>query len=163
VKLWRLVVPWALLAPSAFAACTFDTNLVPFPPVSEATVDDPAIPAPEIESVNVTRGAGGGATCDQLGFVTLTLRWPRGNRLDLDKLGFEYRVLEGQAPEGLVPAGVVTAPGVSGRRVEHVLAWQDADAIRTQRIELKLEVRAVSAGGRRGQPLVVPVYGSPGR
>jgi len=163
VKLWLLALPWALLAQHAVAACVFDTNLAPRQGAPAALVDDPGLPAPEIESLDITRGASGGATCDRLGFVTLGLRWPRGTRLDVGDLGFEYRLAAGQAPPGLVPAGVVAGPAGNGRKFEHVLAWNDDDEVRSQRLELSLEVRAVAPDGRRGQPLVVRIYAPAGR
>src|SRR5690606_40932227 len=59
--------------------------------------DDPSLPAPELESLDVTRGLNGGASCDQMGFMSVKLRWPRGSRFDLNEIGFEYRLVQGSA------------------------------------------------------------------
>lgn len=161
VKLWCLVLLCALPAQQAAAACVFTSNLSPFRASATALVDDQALPAPEVESVSVTRGTGGGASCDQMGFVSVKLRWPRGSDYDLDEVGFEYRVVQGQAPEGLLPAGLVSAPA-SGRKAEHLFTWDDVLPGRQQAMHLQLEVRAVTPDSRRGPPAMLRVDASPG-
>ncbi len=145
----------------AMAACAFDTNLAPFKTSTSQRVDSSDLPAPEIEEVNFTRGLAGGAVCDQLGFLTIKMRWPRGSRYDLEELGFEYSVVRGEAPEGLIPDGTVTVPGHRGRRVEHQLTWDDGRPGEQQAMRLLLEVRAVTANGLRGAPAQVRVGGAP--
>ena len=97
----------------------------------------------------MARGTGGGAACDGLGFVSVKLKWPRGSDHELDQIGFEYRLVQGSLPEGVVPAGVVAAP-VNGRRSEHLFTWQDQEPARQQPIHALLEVRAVTGDGHRG-------------
>jgi len=160
VKLLYLILLCALPA-QGFAACAFDTNLAPFKVASSQAVDTADIPAPELEDVSFTRGISGGAVCDQLGFLTIKLRWPRGSRYDLEEIGFEYRVVGGEPPEGLLPAGPVMAAGVKGRRTEHQLTWNDGRPGEQEPLRLLLEVRAVTADGWRGQPAQVRVGGVP--
>ncbi len=100
----------------------------------------------------MARGTGGGAACDGLGFVSVKLKWPRGSDHDLGQVGFEYRLVQGSLPEGVLPAGVVAAP-VSGRRSEHLFTWQDQEPARQQPIHALLEVRAVTGDGHRGTPV----------
>ena len=100
----------------------------------------------------MARGTGGGAACDGLGFVSVKLKWPRGSDHELDQVGFEYRLVQGSLPEGVLPAGVVAAP-VSGRRSEHLFTWQDQEPARQQPIHALLEVRAVTGDGHRGTPV----------
>lgn len=159
MKLWSLMLLCALPAQAA-ATCAFDTNLTAFPVGNASLVDNAALPAPELEDVSFTRGLAGGAVCDQLGFLTIKLRWPRGSDYDLDQIGFEYRVVRGEPPEDLLPEGVVTAPG-RGRRTEHLFSWNDGRPGEQQPLRLLLEVRAVTADGQRGQPLQVRVGGMP--
>lgn len=109
MKLGYLLLLCALPAHAA-AACMFTSNLKPFQPDSAVLVDNARIPAPEIESASVIRGAGGGATCDALGFVSIQVRWPRGSDYDLEQVGFEYRIVSGELPAGLLPEGVVASP-----------------------------------------------------
>ncbi len=83
--------------------------------------------------------------------MSIELRWPRGSDYDLDEIGFEYRVLSGEAPEGLIPTTVVVSP-ISGRKAEHQFTWQDAAAGQQQPLHLEVEVRAVTRDRQRGAP-----------
>jgi hypothetical protein len=154
VKLQYLLLLCALPA-QALAACAFDTNLQPFRGAATAFVDTTAVQVPEVEDVSFTRGLAGGASCDQLGFLTIKLRWPRGPH-DLEDVGFEYRVVNGEAPEDLLPEGLVVAP-VRGRRTEHQLTWNDGAPGEQRPLRLLLEVRAVTSDGLRGPPAQVRV------
>jgi hypothetical protein len=134
----------------------FTSNMTRFPADTSALVDNPRIPAPEIESTSIIRGAGGGATCDALGFLSVQIRWPRGSDHDLEQVGFEYRVVSGEAPEGLFPGGILVSPS-NGRRAEHQFSWQDLPPGQQQPIRMVLEVRAVTADRQRGEPAQVVV------
>jgi len=159
VKLQYLILLCALPV-QALAACAFDTNLKPFHVARSSLVDTADLPAPEVEEVSFTRGLGGGAVCDQLGFLTVKLRWPRGD-YDLEDIGFEYRVVRGEAPEGLVPQGPVVASSIRGRRTEHQLTWVDGPPAEQQPLRLLLELRAVTADGWRGPPVQFRVGAMP--
>ncbi|AKC85404.1 hypothetical protein [Pseudoxanthomonas suwonensis] len=150
MKLRYLMLLCALPAQAA-AACMFTSNMAPFPADTSALVDNARIPAPEIASSSLVRGAGGGATCDALGFVSVQLRWPRGSDYSLDQIGFEYRVVVGEAPEGLFPGTVLASP-VSGRRAEHQFIFQDLPPAQQRPLDLVLEVRAVTPDRQRGAP-----------
>lgn len=143
------------------AACVFNGNLSVYEPGAAPLADDPRLPAPELESVDVTRGLNGGASCDQMGFMSVKLRWPRGSRYDLDEIGFEYRLVQGTAPEGLVPSTPVASPS-SGRKAEHLITWLDGVPSQQQALNLMLEVRAVTPDRRRGPPMMVQVVAAPG-
>lgn len=162
MKLCFTVLLCALLAQPAAAACAFKSNLTPFAADTKTLVDDATLPAPEVEGVSVSRGLGGGATCDQMGFVSVKVRWPRGSSYDLEQIGFEYRILEGEAPDGLMPPGAVTA-AASGRRSEHLFAWQDGVPAEQKLMAMKLEVRAVTPDQRRGPPTLLRFDAAPGR
>ncbi len=151
MRAWHWIALLALPLP-AQAECGFTSNITPVVISAATQVDDPQVPAPEIEAVTVARGIGGGAACDALGFVSVKLRWPRGSDHDLGQVGFEYRLVQGSLPEGVLPAGVVAAP-VSGRRSEHLFTWQDQEPARQQPIHALLEVRAVTGDGHRGTPV----------
>jgi hypothetical protein len=155
VKLWYLMLLCAMPAQAA-AACMFTSNVTPYQPGTPALVDNARIPAPEIEDTSVTRGIGGGATCDTLGFMSVQLKWPRGSDYDLEEIGFEYRVVSGQAPAGMLPSGVVASP-VSGRKAEHQFAWPDLPPDQQQPMDLVLELRAVTRDGQRGAPAQVRI------
>lgn len=161
MKLWYLMLLCAMPAQAA-AACMFTSNLTPYQADTSALVDNAQIPAPEIEasSITITRGIGGGATCDALGFMSVQLKWPRGSDYDLDEIGFEYRLVGGEAPDGLLPAAVVSSP-VSGRKAEHQFTWQDVPTDQQRPMHLELEVRAVTRDHQRGMPVRVRVD-SPG-
>jgi len=85
VKFWYLILVCCVWpAQQAAAACVFSGNLSVFEPGIAQLADDPSLPAPELESLDVTRGLNGGASCDQMGFMSVKLRWPRGSRFDLN-------------------------------------------------------------------------------
>lgn len=159
MKLLYLMLLCAMPAPAA-AACMFTSNVTPFQADAPALVDNAQIPAPEIEIASLTRGIGGGATCDALGFLSVQLKWPRGSDYSLDEIGFEYRLVSGQAPEGLLPAVAVASP-VSGRKAEHQFTWQDVPTSQQVPVHLELEVRAVTRDRQRGAPARVRID-SPG-
>ena len=161
MKLWFFALLCALPVQQAAATCVFTSNLSSFARPTTALVEDNSLPAPEVESIDITRGTGGGASCDRMGFVSVKLRWPRGSDFDLEELGFEYRVVQGQAPDGLVPDGAVTAPA-SGRKAEHLFTWEDRVPAEQQALHLQLELRAVTPDSRRGPPAVFRVDASPG-
>ncbi|HET6395775.1 MAG TPA: hypothetical protein VFF91_02930 [Pseudoxanthomonas sp.] len=159
MKLWCLILLCAWPAQAALA-CAFQSNVKSFA-VAAPLVDAAELPAPEIEEVSVTRGLGGAASCDQRGFLTVRLRWPRGSSYDLEDIGFEYRVVRGQAPEGMLPAEPVAADA-SGRRTEHLFTWQDGAPAQQQALQLQVEVRAVTPDRRRGPPATLAIEAAPG-
>lgn len=156
MKLAYLMLLCAMPAQAA-AACMFTSNVTPFAADTSTLVDNAGIPAPEVEASSLTRGIGGGATCDSLGFMSIQLKWPRGSDYDLDEIGFEHRVVGGDAPAGMLPEAVVVAP-VSGRKVEHQFTWQDVPAGEQKPLYLQLEVRAVTRDRQRGAPARVTVH-----
>jgi len=160
VKLVYLILLCALPAQAA-GACVFTSNLQPFAAQTASLVDNGALPLPEIEATRITRGLGGGATCDEFGFLSVQLRWPRGSRWNLDEIGFEYRLVGGDAPAGMLPAGVVSAPA-SGRKAEHLFTWPDGPPERQQALHLQLELRVVTPDRQRGPPLLLRIDAAPG-
>ena len=66
MKLAYLMLLCAMPAQAA-AACMFTSNVTPFAADTSSLVDNAGIPAPEVEASSLTRGIGGGATCDSLG------------------------------------------------------------------------------------------------
>lgn len=155
MKLRYLLLLCALPA-QAGAACMFTSNMTPFQADTSSLVDNARIPAPQIESTSIIRGAGGGATCDALGFLSVEIRWPRGSDYDLDQVGFEYRVVSGEVPDGLLPEGVLASPS-SGRKAEHQFTWQDLPPGQQRPLQLVLEVRAVTRDRQRGAPARIVV------
>ena len=155
MKLRYLLLLCALPA-HADAACMFTSNMTPFQGDTSALVDNARIPAPEIASASIVRGAGGGATCDALGFLSVQIKWPRGSDYDLEQVGFEYRVVSGEVPEGLFPGGVLVSPS-SGRKAEHQFTWQDLPPGQQRPLSLVLEVRAVTPDRQRGAPAQIVV------
>jgi hypothetical protein len=145
----------------AAAACMFTSNMAPFQADASALVDNSLIPAPEVEQSSLVRGTGGLASCDALGFLSVQVKWPRGSDYDLDEIGFEYRVVDGEPPEGLIPDAVVASP-VNGRRAEHQFTWQDVPPGQQRPLHLLLEVRAVTRDHQRGRPARIQVDTTPG-
>ena len=152
----RFLLLLCALPAQAEASCGFAGNMTPFQADTSVLVDNVLVPAPEVESASVVRGAGGGASCDALGFLSVEIRWPRGSDYDLDEVGFEYRVVSGEPPDGLLPAGVLVSPS-NGRRAEHQFTWQDLPPEQQQPIHLVLEVRAVTRDRQRGVPARIAV------
>lgn len=140
-----------LLPAPAVAACAFTGNMTLFQIDGAVPVDNAAVPAPEIESSSLVRGAGGGASCDGLGFFTVELKWPRGSGYALDEVGFEYRLVSGEAPQGLF-AGTVLASPVNGRKAQHQFTWQDVPPDQQRPMPMVVEVRAVTRDRQRGAP-----------
>lgn len=160
MKLRYLMLLCALPVQAA-AACMFTSNMAPFQADTSVLVDNSRIPAPEIEASSLVRGTGGGATCDALGFMSVQLRWPRGSDYSLDEIGFEYRVVGGEPPEGLIPGTVVASP-VTGRKAEHQFTWQDLSPDQQRPLHLLLEVRAVTRDHQRGLPARIQLDTAPG-
>jgi len=152
VKLWYLLL-LAAMPMQAAIGCPIKSNVHPFP-ASGPWIDTTELPAPVVEKVSVTRGLDGAGSCDRLGLLSIQLRWPRAKGVDVENVGFEYRVLRGRAPEGMLPDAAVAAPPVSGRRTEHLLTWDDGPQVRGQPLDLLVEVRAITRDYRRGPPAV---------
>ena len=137
-------------------ACGFTGNLAAYP-VSAALREDASLPAPQVALVSITRGLPSGGRCDRLGLLTVALQWPRGSGVSMNDIGFEYRLAQGDAPEGLLPATPVAARS-SRKSGEHVLTWDDTPVP----LHLVLEIRAVTPEGRRGPPALLQVDAPPG-
>lgn len=152
----RFLLLLCALPVHAAAACMFTSNMAPFQGDTSVLVDNTGIPAPEIEATSLIRGAGGGATCDALGFLSVQIKWPRGSDYDLDQVGFEYRVVSGEVPAGLLPEGVLVSPS-NGRKAEHQFAWEDLPPDQQRPIHAVLEVRAVTRDRQRGAPARIVV------
>ena len=114
-------MPWAALLlaalPQVGLACGFTGNVKAYP-VGGTLRDDLALPAPEVASVNITRGLAGGGKCDRLGLLSVALHWPRGNGFSIDEIGFEYRVVGGDAPAGS------RSPAIEARPAPAASSWR---------------------------------------
>lgn len=153
----------ALMAVADAAACNLSTGTTPFAagerPSSPA--DDGVLKAPVLELVSVTRGVDGRASCDASGLLTLNVEWPRGTDYKVRDLGFEFRVVDGVDALSIFPSQPVSGR-VDGRRSEFVFLWRDGPPSQQSRIDLTVEVRAVTVDNRRGPPAQLRVASAPG-
>ncbi|MBA3931077.1 hypothetical protein J2X02_003104 [Pseudoxanthomonas japonensis] len=143
------------------AACNLTTGTTPFMTSGVSSAgEDAGLKPPELELVEVTRGVDGRASCDASGLLTLSVAWPRGTDYKLRDLGFEFRVV-GEDSLAIFP-GEPLSGRVDGRRSEFVFLWRDGPPASQARIDMVVEVRAVTADNRRGPPAQVRVVSAPG-
>jgi hypothetical protein len=144
------------------AACNLSTGTTPFAATGvSAPAEDGGLKPPVLELVSLTRGVDGRASCDASGLLTLTVEWPRGTDYKLRELGFEFRVVGGEDALSIFPAQPL-AGRVDGRRSEFVFLWKDGPPTQQARIDLLVEVRAVTADNRRGPPAQLRIAAAPG-
>lgn len=158
---------WALCALMCVAdvsACSLSSGITPFKPVVPTAQDGVAgdLQPPELEVASVTRGVGTRhASCDDTGLLTVSVEWPRGTDYKLRELGFEFRVVGGDAGLAIFPEGPV-AGRVDGRRSEFLFMWRDGPPSEQKPLDLQVEVRAVTPDNRRGPPALLRVTAPPG-
>lgn len=154
----------ALFGVADASACALSSGITPFRTsvaVAQAGVAEDLI-APEVELASVTRGVGTRhASCDDTGLLTLQVEWPRGTDYKLRDIGFEFRVVGGDAGALVFPEGPV-AGRVDGRRSEFLFMWRDGPPSGQKPLDLQLEVRAVTPDNRRGPPASLRVSAPPG-
>lgn len=158
---------WALCAGLCLAdasACSLSSGIRPFQPavaVAQAGVAGDLRP-PEPVVVSVTRGVGTRhASCDDTGLLTVRVEWPRGTDYKLRELGFEFRVVGGDAGLAIFPEGPV-AGRIDGRRSEFLFMWRDGPPWEQKPLDMQVEVRAVTPDNRRGPPALLRVTAPPG-
>lgn len=150
-----------LLAVGEGSACNLSTGTTVFPTRGASAVDDgTGLKAPVLDLVSLTRGVDGRASCDASGLLTLSVEWPRGTDYKLRDLGFEFRVL-GEDALAIFPREPV-AGRLEGRRSEFVFLWKDGPPVQQARIDMIVEVRAVTADNRRGPPAQLRIAAAPG-
>ncbi|MBD9477558.1 hypothetical protein [Pseudoxanthomonas sp. PXM02] len=151
----------ALLVVADTAACNLSTGVTPFAKgAGVQAVEDAGLKPPVLELVSLTRGVDGRASCDASGLLTLRVEWPRGTDYKIRDLGFEFRVV-GDDALAIFPPAPVVAP-VEGKRSEFVFLWRDGPPAQQARIDLVVEVRAVTADNRRGPPAQLRIAAAPG-
>jgi hypothetical protein len=151
----------ALLAVADAAACNLSTGVTPFARGAGAPAsEDAGLKSPVVELVSLTRGVDGRASCDASGLLTVRVEWPRGTDYKIRDLGFEFRVVGDDALAIFPSAPVVGA--VDGKRSEYVFLWKDGPPAQQARIDLVVEVRAVTADNRRGPPAKLRIAAAPG-
>ena len=150
-----------LLAIGEGNACNLSTGTTVFATHGVATAaDETGLKAPVLDLVSLTRGVDGRASCDASGLLTLSIEWPRGTDYKLRDLGFEFRVV-GEDALAIFPREPV-AGRLEGRRSEFVFLWKDGPPVQQSRIDLIVEVRAVTADNRRGPPAQLRIASAPG-
>ncbi|CAN7319732.1 hypothetical protein LJR168_001729 [Pseudoxanthomonas sp. LjRoot168] len=150
-----------LLAIGEGNACNLSTGTTVFATHGVATAaDETGLKAPVLDLVSLTRGVDGRASCDASGLLTLSVEWPRGTDYKLRDLGFEFRVV-GEDALAIFPREPV-AGRLEGRRSEFVFLWKDGPPVQQSRIDLIVEVRAVTADNRRGPPAQLRIASAPG-
>jgi hypothetical protein len=156
------VMLFALLAVADAAACTLSTGTTPFAVTAMSPATEAGgLKSPVIEVVSLTRGVDGRASCDASGLLTLSVEWPRGTDYKLRDLGFEFRVVGGEDALSIFPSQPM-AGRVDGRRSEFVFLWKDGPPAQQARIDLLVEVRAVTPDNRRGPPAQLRIAAAPG-
>lgn len=152
----------ALLAVADAAACTLSTGTTPFAATgSPPLADTGGLKSPVVEVLSLARGVDGRASCDASGLLTLSVEWPRGTEYKLRDLGFEFRVVGGEDALSIFPPHPM-AGRVDGRRSEFVFLWKDGPPTQQARIDLLVEVRAVTPDNRRGPPAQLRIVAAPG-
>ncbi|WP_296279929.1 hypothetical protein [Pseudoxanthomonas sp.] len=150
-----------LLAIGEGNACNLSTGTTVFATHGvAAAADEAGLKAPVLDLVSLTRGVDGRASCDASGLLTLSVEWPRGTDYKLRDLGFEFRVV-GEDALAIFPREPV-AGRLEGRRSEFVFLWKDGPPVQQSRIDLIVEVRAVTADNRRGPPAQLRIASAPG-
>ncbi len=150
-----------LLAIGEGNACNLSTGTTVFATHGvAAAADETGLKAPVLDLVSLTRGVDGRASCDASGLLTLSVEWPRGTDYKLRDLGFEFRVV-GEDALAIFPREPV-AGRLEGRRSEFVFLWKDGPPVQQSRIDLIVEVRAVTADNRRGPPAQLRIASAPG-
>ena len=154
----------ASVAAQDVVACGMTSTLVPLAMAGDgAPVDANAdeLPAPVAVVTDIVRGIGPNhSSCDDTGLLSLTVEWPRGKQ-KLRDLGFEFKVVSGTTPYAIFPAGPLQAPN-SGRRSDFLFMWREGGPAQQQRIDLQVEVRAVTRDNQRGPPTRILVTAAPG-
>lgn len=109
-----------------------------------------------VKELGITRGrgprsAGDGAwsstSCDDIGTIAMILKPPTDDRTAADKLGYEVRIVAGQAPNGIVRLEPRLA-----RDGRLFLRWVDGAHDNQEPIDFSIVIVAVDAAGRRGAP-----------
>ena len=155
------VALFVLLAAGDAVACNLSTGITSFPTRGASPLaDETGLKMPALELVSLTRGVDGRASCDASGLLTLSVEWPRGTDYKLRDLGFEFRVV-GEDALAIFPREPV-AGRMDGRRSEFVFLWQDGPPAQQARIDMVVEVRAVTADNRRGPPAQLRIAAAPG-
>jgi len=156
-----VVALFVLFAAGEVAACNLSTGTTSFPTQATApATDGTGLKMPVLELVSLTRGVDGRASCDASGLLTLSVEWPRGTDYKLRDLGFEFRVV-GEDALAIFPREPV-AGRLEGRRSEFVFLWKDGPPVQQARIDMIVEVRAVTADNRRGPPAQLRIASAPG-
>lgn len=160
---WILVL-CAWFSAQDVIACGMSSTLVPLAmaggsgPV-DASADE--LPAPGVVVTDIVRGIGPNhSSCDDTGLLSVTVDWPRGKQ-KLRELGFEFTVVSGTTAYPIFPSGPLQAPS-SGRRSDFLFMWREGGPAQQQRIDLQVEVRAVTRDNQRGAPTRIVVAAAPG-
>lgn len=127
-------------------ACGLKKGYVPFEYAPGAVAQEAApdtLDAPDPTLVEVVRGVGGApGTCDGTGMAVVRLKWSDGD-YRLSDVGFEFRVVWGQAAQSMFPKGpIALAPDI--KRDELVFMWNDDAPGQQQPLQMQVEVRAVT-------------------
>ncbi len=149
-------------APAALA-CSLKSGVQPFAVQGQASSAAVGVlKAPLVEVISITRGIGTRhASCDDTGLLSLKVEWPRGTDYKLRDIGFEFRVVSGDDSYAIFPQAAVTGH-VDGRDREFLFIWRDGPPSQQQALDLKVEVRAVTADNQRGPATLATISVSPG-
>jgi len=145
-----------LLLTAASWACSLAP---PEPFVVEPDPSDTEAPRqPVLIESEVTRGKGPEASgcgtssstsCDDIGFIRLTLAQPDGDPHDADTVGYAVRFDAGELPDGLEPPDVLWAGPTL------VFHWIDGATDAQEPFDFTVSVHAVDAAGNEGPALLV--------
>jgi len=141
-----------MLAVTDAGACGMSSTAVPFETDgTQLARDAPSgeLPAPPAVVTGIVRGIGSNhETCNDTGLVTVMIEWPR-SKYKLRDVGFEFVAVGGSVPYVIFPEGPVQGREAR-RRSEFLFLWRDGPPSQQKRIDMQVDVRAVTRDNQRG-------------
>jgi hypothetical protein len=146
------------------AACSFT-------PTKQRFVVDPArsvkkldgvatatLAAPVVQLVSVVRGTQPpGGSCSDAGVIRLAITWPLESSYAIDEVGFQFKVVSGQAPPDIFPTFAVTGIQRKGQVQELSFIWLDGAPKFHLPLDCEVEVFAINREGVAGPPTRVKI------
>ena len=140
-----------IFSPIVAQACMFVPGYEAFHPAvatfHERTVNhqQALLAAPDVTVVELVRGsAEAGASCNDAGWLTVNLVWPKTNAYKISEIGFYFRV-KGKTPDQIFPLVPVVGT-ISGQRSRLRFVWLDGHPSQQKPLNLDVEVFAVNRG-----------------
>lgn len=148
----KLLLIALFLFPIFTQACSFEPGYRKFTP-SIATFDAKMdgshvalLQAPRVSAIKIKRGTAlPGASCDDAGWLTLDVNWPKSSVYKLGEVGFYFRVLSGKQPDQIFPLEPISGK-IVGQRAQFFFVWLDGHPSGQSPLNLEVEIFAVNKG-----------------